>query len=736
MLTLPAAKLRSASPFTALIVFALTAITGAAVSYWGVSTALATPTQLGALDRVWLILIPFSGIAAYIGCVGLLGSLDSILGCASTRAQSAWRAVYNSYWLSRLSHKSHIARRYAATALGQPGFTFAVSALRSLLDDSQCRAAAHNALANIGGREVMLPLAEGFIKFDDGKWSTVESRLARVDASWKNSEEIKTIVPQLAKAIGDHKNKGPRLAELLGVIGDPQAIPGLVEAIQRDSSTDVVKPCLSVLKQFTSPQVLPTIVGALRESRNPGTRRAAAAILSDYDEPQVVDALIAALSDENLRVVSTVVSSLTKLRNPKAIAPLVLRASEENDSRSLETFSQAMEALDPNWRSREDLTPLLPDLLANIPEGSTEFILGLLNTIPGDWSHLPAADEVVKDLISKPLKAEHAPLLAATGNPLAIPPLIELWSQVTGEELQAVETALNQIDERWASSEAAKQLVPMLAERLADGYAPRALSAIHAIQRLGYREFIPSLLRALTHRKEEIRTAARETLDTLDDKWPQTPEAQTAATQWLIPALNDVYVDVHYILDILDSISSNWTAKAEATELVETIISSELRLRHSAVLTAIRDQRAIPRLLERMCRAEEEEIVQIEAALDAIAPDWANHDETKSATATFAVLVKSAMGSPNVAVSAARLMERLGHREFIGPLVVGLTHESDEVKSAATQALETIDADWVASHEAKSAVPELREVKSSGLFERIQESAQDVLTRLGYPSED
>ena len=120
-------------------------------------------------------------------------------------------------------------------------------------------------------------------------------------------------VPALIKALGDWEdwwsdedwwidedcwsdNVRAAAAEALGAIGDPQAVPALIQALG-DSDSAVRRAAAEALGKLGDPQAIPALIQALGDSDR-DVRRAAAEALGAIGDPQAVPALIQALGDD------------------------------------------------------------------------------------------------------------------------------------------------------------------------------------------------------------------------------------------------------------------------------------------------------------------------------------------------------------------------------------------------------------------------------------------------------
>ncbi len=115
-------------------------------------------------------------------------------------------------------------------------------------------------------------------------------------------------------------------AEALGRLGDPQAGPALIDALQDVAVRDAAAAALLAMRS----EVVDVLVMALRQahpdvraaSQNPSVRVAIAGILGQAGDQRAVETLIAALEDVP-EVGEAAVEALGRLKDPRAVDPLI-----------------------------------------------------------------------------------------------------------------------------------------------------------------------------------------------------------------------------------------------------------------------------------------------------------------------------------------------------------------------------------------------------------------------------
>jgi HEAT repeat protein len=119
-------------------------------------------------------------------------------------------------------------------------------------------------------------------------------------------------IPALIQALQDEdRDVRQAAAEALGQIGDPQAIPALIQALQ-DEDRDVRQAAAEALGQIGDPQAIPALIQALQDKEG-WVRRAAAQALGEIGDRQAIPDLIQALQDEDSDVRQAAAWALLKL---------------------------------------------------------------------------------------------------------------------------------------------------------------------------------------------------------------------------------------------------------------------------------------------------------------------------------------------------------------------------------------------------------------------------------------
>ena len=143
--------------------------------------------------------------------------------------------------------------------------------------------------------------------------------------SIKKLEETRDVAGLIEALQADKTGRRLDAIEALGRLGDPQAGPALIEALQDEATRDAAAASLLVM----APQVMDVLVMTLRQanpmaeaaSANPAVRAQVAAILGFTGDERAVEPLAGALADVD-EVGEAAVHALSSLGNPGGVEPL------------------------------------------------------------------------------------------------------------------------------------------------------------------------------------------------------------------------------------------------------------------------------------------------------------------------------------------------------------------------------------------------------------------------------
>ncbi len=300
-------------------------------------------------------------------------------------------------------------RSYAAEILGQINNPQAVKPLVNTLDDpaNVVRVPVIKALGAIGDGHAIEPLIPFLKDVDNNIRSSASEALEYL--GWQPGDDEmkawyclankhwdqcitfgKIAIKPLITALKDKDNDiRVEAARLLGIIGDPQAIQPLIEALKiqksyKENSSRVsiiaaqslaligvsaVEPLITALKD-PDPDVrsgaatalgkigdgcaVEPLIEALKDEL-PNVRWSAASALGQLGDARGVDALIAALSDENYGVQQNAAAALGQIGDPRAVKPLITKLPNVNAIKALGMIGDgsATDALIPLLKHEE-----------------------------------------------------------------------------------------------------------------------------------------------------------------------------------------------------------------------------------------------------------------------------------------------------------------------------------------------------------------------------------------------
>ena len=177
-------------------------------------------------------------------------------------------------------------------------------------DNEEVRAAAIDALDEIGtgAVEQLLVKVTGTKIQQGATWAT-----AKRFASALSSE-----IPELRMAA----------ANALGKLGEPNAIPALVNALSDENPEVRIRAC-AALGTLEHPQAVEALIGLLDDSRG-RVRLAAANALATIGSDRALNALLNMLSDENSEIRRISVVALGNARSVRVVQPLADALSDDN----------------------------------------------------------------------------------------------------------------------------------------------------------------------------------------------------------------------------------------------------------------------------------------------------------------------------------------------------------------------------------------------------------------------
>ncbi len=505
------------------------------------------------------------------------------------------------------------------------------------------------------------------------------------------------------------------LAEALGEIGDPRAIPALVGAL-KDENERVRRAAAVALGRIGAPAV-PALIGALKDADRE-VRRAAAEALGRIGDREAVPALIGALKDADWEVRGAAAEALVRIGAP-AVPALVGALKDENGW----VRGAAAEALGRVGDPRA--VPALVGALEDAEEWVRRAAAGALGRI-GDREAVPALVGALEDA-DWWVREAAAEALGRIGDREAVPALTEALKDAYERVRRAAAWALGEIGDREA--------VPALVGALKDADREVRRAAAGALGRIGDREAVPALLGALKDENERVRWAAAGALGEIGDR-----EAVPA----LVGALKDADAEVRRAAaGALGRIGDREAVPALVGALKDA--DGEVRRAAAGALGRIGDREAVPALVGALKDADERVRWAAAGALGRIG-------DREAVPALIGALKDADWG---VRWAAAVALREIGDREAVPALVGALKDENERVRWAAAGALGRIgdpqavpaligalkDADWEVRGAAagalgrignREAVPALvGALKDEN--ERVRWAAAGALGRIGDP---
>lgn len=213
-----------------------------------------------------------------------------------------------------LNHKDRWARTGAAIALGKIGDKRAVEPLINVLQDSErnVRWYAAESLGMIGDKRAVLPLIKALNDSD----VTVSKHAAEALGNLGDSRAVEPLINVFEKG----RVRESAIAAL-GKLGDNRVEKSLLNAL-RDSSAQVRREALKNIHLIGRDEVIEELVRFLKDSEWHYIRRRAVDALVKIGDA-AVNPLLQALSNDDASVRANAASAFTKLKDERAIEPLV-----------------------------------------------------------------------------------------------------------------------------------------------------------------------------------------------------------------------------------------------------------------------------------------------------------------------------------------------------------------------------------------------------------------------------
>ena len=375
--------------------------------------------------------------------------------------------------IEMLADPSPAVRQNAASALEGLGDPRAIEPLRSLLvgDDPTTRYQAISALVRLGDTR-----AERLLAMLDTEY---DPRIANALAYLRERRAVEPLIAHLTAAVERLRGGGgaPRdvghhhAAGALGAIGDPRAVPVLIDMLEHDPSVasygawSAGEIAASALARIGDRRAFEPLVRAL-DAAEELTRKAAAEALGKLGDERSLAVLQRVLETGTGDVREGACLGLGHLRDPRAVEPL-LRALADADHSVRRFAAEALGRSDP--RAVGPLAEALRDAESGVREAA-------------------------------------AIALGTIGDPRAVPPLVEALGDADWWVVGEAAAALGRLGD-------ARAVEPLMA-RVTDRGTHRRLrlAAIRALGHLGDRRSAPALAWARDHECGRNAEAAAEAL--------------------------------------------------------------------------------------------------------------------------------------------------------------------------------------------------------------------------------
>ncbi|WP_416670570.1 HEAT repeat domain-containing protein [Egbenema bharatensis] len=466
-------------------------------------------------------------------------------------------------------------------------------------------------------------------------------------------------VPILLTKLTDEENQNLAVESALALreLGSRAAIPKLLLALE-DEKPFIATIALFILGRLGDEEIIPDLQKALCHPTNDNIRGQAAGALGELGANAVVPDLLNALTDESYKVRGKAVEALGNLRNKSAIPELLRIALEDHSiylpwaaaealkkihqeqatkellkalkDKNYEIRERAAEALGKvgseiaidgliealedgytDWQaagalieigSKKALPGLFKALERSVPSEQAAFVLGEL----GDAIAVPSLINVLNHWYPQ-VRERAIEALGKLGDKAAIPRLYDLFQDNPRDDLRKkIVVALGKLgDER-----VCRELLEML-ESQASGSA-RAWSGqwqiFEALEKIGSRPVVQSLIQALGAKTARIRWKAAEVLGNLGNeaaidslftaladenstvRWQAAKALGKFDSQWVVPKLSSLlkHEDDPNIREGAVQVLGYLEDEIAVTALLSALNDSEFNVRYDATQSLVK----------------------------------------------------------------------------------------------------------------------------------------------------
>jgi HEAT repeat protein len=385
------------------------------------------------------------------------------------------------------------------------------------------------------GRRALLPLLNALTDPDPA----LRSNAALVLGQLKDPRAL----PGLIQALSDPDlDVRWQAAEALGQIGDPQAAQALVAAL-RDPAEAVRRSAVHALVKLPGIDVRASLTELIRGQESGPVRATALEVLAEMGDRDAVPALIDALRDPHEEVRKLAALALGRLRDLRAVEPLLLAASsgegstwfqgevmralaQLGDPRALPAVLRAREAADPFVRKcaaealgRLGDSQVVPALIEMLADPAREVRLAALNSLATrrDARALEDLVPVLQDE-AEDIREAAADTITAINDRQAVEPLLRVLRAGSNPARQLAAELLGKLRDDRAEE-------PLLTA-LTDDVDPETRElAAWALGQLGTARAVEPLRQALQDASRSLRDQAGKALQEIERRSPRSVPA-------------------------------------------------------------------------------------------------------------------------------------------------------------------------------------------------------------------
>ncbi len=405
-------------------------------------------------------------------------------------------------------------------------------------------------------------------------------------------------------------------------------------------------------------------------SPDPERRGRAAQRLGLSRNTRAVPRLAQALDDIDLWVSRMAAKALGQIGGTAALD--VLLSAFRSKPRIENEAKEALDSMDPNWRTSAAAKRIVPALLIALGDKSKE------------------------------VRRSAARVLEEIADIRALEALVKSVRDQDPTVRGAAVHALFRIDPKWYETDAGKRTIAALVADLNSYATLDRRAAIWMLSQIGDTQAIGPIGAALADGDPSVQEEALSALGRIDPKWSESAAARSTVPQ-LVRAISHSHWAVRKgAHKALARIDQNWARSESALGVVPALVSLVARSDVDAIqdaagcLAEIGDSRAIPALVGRLLHSEPAAQEAVATALDRIDPRWRTSDVARQAVPPIVEALDSEY--PKVRASAARALGEIGVSSFIA----AYAGRDPAALEAAAAALARCDPNWRESEAART----------------------------------